>query len=528
MPRTALCATLLLAITGLTFDAAALDFAKVPRDLKKAPDLKSAKPQYVLFALGAEGSKVLTVVFDESGGTGKGYDTVYFDKNLNGDLSEPDEKAAGGKDGFKVGPIALKDADGSAFTFNLQLKLNDYTCGFNVEVLRPGQAKPAQFGMQLLPTSSALATAETLAKAPVYHLGGPLNMIVAPTTFPTAKVGDYLSFSISLGTPGSLGNNNLNFYNASCNGKQPQAVLRVLKDAKVIDEVPFTGGCACGGGYVMNARVPSRVPPGKHQIVVQEAASALQPAVERVYEVNVENPLYGKLDPDPLIAEAQNKFPKATVLNIYRGADLKLAGGASAKGEFADAGGYSVRNDHGNDLQDSGAGNLRLGTWFGGDNRVFLKPGLSMLPKGAKVQSALLKIYLHNEGYGKVSGPGAIRAYPILRDWGEGGAGHACWTYAHFTDKDPKSVAWGAPGCEQPGVDRGEKAVAELKLDKDFARGFVTLDVTEQVKAWAGGAPNNGLLLKVEGAGEMYAGTMLSSEIDDAPFRPKLILAYEP
>ncbi len=48
----------------------------------------SEKPLYAKVVLHEAGSKVLTLVFDESQGTGEGYNTVYADLNLNGDLSD--------------------------------------------------------------------------------------------------------------------------------------------------------------------------------------------------------------------------------------------------------------------------------------------------------------------------------------------------------------------------------------------------------------------------------------------------------
>ncbi len=60
----------------------------------KEPTYQSAKPLYVRIALDENETRVLTLAFDESTGTGKGYDTIYADLNLNGDLT--DEKAVKG------------------------------------------------------------------------------------------------------------------------------------------------------------------------------------------------------------------------------------------------------------------------------------------------------------------------------------------------------------------------------------------------------------------------------------------------
>ncbi len=52
------------------------------------PRYSSAKPLYARLALDEKGSKMLDLAFDESGGTGAGYDMIYADLNFNGDLSD--------------------------------------------------------------------------------------------------------------------------------------------------------------------------------------------------------------------------------------------------------------------------------------------------------------------------------------------------------------------------------------------------------------------------------------------------------
>ena len=57
-------------------------------DPAKEPTYSSQKPRYAKVVVNEDGSKVLTVVFDESRGTGKGYDRMYVDLNFNGDLTD--------------------------------------------------------------------------------------------------------------------------------------------------------------------------------------------------------------------------------------------------------------------------------------------------------------------------------------------------------------------------------------------------------------------------------------------------------
>lgn len=62
-------------------------FAPAPPILSE-PVYASEKPLYAAIAVNEAASKVLTLVFDESKGTGKGYDTLYADLNFNGDLTD--------------------------------------------------------------------------------------------------------------------------------------------------------------------------------------------------------------------------------------------------------------------------------------------------------------------------------------------------------------------------------------------------------------------------------------------------------
>lgn len=68
----------------------------------KEPAYRSAKPLYAAVVLDEAGTKILTLAFDESAGTGKGYDRLHADVNFNGDLT--DDKAIEGKRLGERGP----------------------------------------------------------------------------------------------------------------------------------------------------------------------------------------------------------------------------------------------------------------------------------------------------------------------------------------------------------------------------------------------------------------------------------------
>jgi hypothetical protein len=88
---------------------------RVPAQLRNAPKLVSAKPMYAQFGtvmrLGESRSSLRwepIAIFDESRGTGTGYDRLYFDLNGNGDL----------KSAPAITRIKEKKQDASSITFN--------------------------------------------------------------------------------------------------------------------------------------------------------------------------------------------------------------------------------------------------------------------------------------------------------------------------------------------------------------------------------------------------------------------------
>src|SRR6266571_5378383 len=68
--------------------ARAVDLAKIDRTINKEPVYKS-KPKYCLLVFGPEAKTKVWLVQDG--------DTLYVDRNGNGDLTEPDKKVAAEK-----------------------------------------------------------------------------------------------------------------------------------------------------------------------------------------------------------------------------------------------------------------------------------------------------------------------------------------------------------------------------------------------------------------------------------------------
>jgi len=61
-------------------------------NLPKEPKYCSTNPLYVNITFGQEGKNSMLCAFDESKGTGKGYDIVYVDENMNNDLTDESAK----------------------------------------------------------------------------------------------------------------------------------------------------------------------------------------------------------------------------------------------------------------------------------------------------------------------------------------------------------------------------------------------------------------------------------------------------
>ncbi|MHB1457106.1 MAG: hypothetical protein ACYC0V_09345 [Armatimonadota bacterium] len=63
-----------------------------------AQEFVSANPRYAAVVLPEFGAKTVSIIFDESAGTGKGYDTVYLDANLDGTIGEDERFSADSDD----------------------------------------------------------------------------------------------------------------------------------------------------------------------------------------------------------------------------------------------------------------------------------------------------------------------------------------------------------------------------------------------------------------------------------------------
>jgi hypothetical protein len=213
---------LLAALTGLLLVAAPLaaaDLAQLDRKILKEPTYQG-RPKYCLLAFGPEAEARVWLVLDG--------DTLYVDRNGNGDLTEPGERVArkdDGSDGFlsfeagdlHVGGrthkglrVYVRNLDalaGRDDEIKEHLARNPHARGYQIALdvenaTRKGHGLGGRIE-QLVSLSDArgfLAFADDAQHAPVVHFGGPLQL----TLFGKHRftVGRETDLVLGLGTPG--------------------------------------------------------------------------------------------------------------------------------------------------------------------------------------------------------------------------------------------------------------------------------------------------------------------------------------
>jgi hypothetical protein len=160
--------------------ARAADLAALPRTIAKEPTY-TGKPVYCLLALGAEAKTRVWVVRDG--------DTVYVDRNGNGDLTEADEKVAGTSETDEADGMKNTVTD---FPLGDLPKVGDKTPYSGLSLRRylfvPASPKIPTTDMSVVSVtlnevstqSGAPTFAPKAADAPVLHLDGPLTIRIPP------------------------------------------------------------------------------------------------------------------------------------------------------------------------------------------------------------------------------------------------------------------------------------------------------------------------------------------------------------
>jgi hypothetical protein len=156
------------------------DLARIERKIAKEPTY-AGKPSYCLLVFGAERKTRVWVVRDGN--------TVYVDRNGNGDLTEANEKVTGttetdDSDDFKVVTTEFDLGDLAAIDGKTPYKglwLRRYAIAPKQPGVPPTDA--TQLAVEIRETHSQSAGpkfAEKAADAPIAHLDGPLEIRMAP------------------------------------------------------------------------------------------------------------------------------------------------------------------------------------------------------------------------------------------------------------------------------------------------------------------------------------------------------------
>lgn len=536
------------------------DYSWVPRQLVKAPAFKSEKVRYNIWVLGDGKKSVMTMAWDESGGTGTGYDTLYVDRNFNLDLTEENEKLPmtkhEGNPKHRFPPLdGIKEADGDkTFNFKLVGWYGDYTIGY------PSQYTATWPGGSLvggpLPGDVRLMwSMNGLAAAPIYRLGGQyvwfLNDKLAGEDMGTWTAGETVTVMWYAALLGDR--RNVQLRNPANN---KFTILRVLDPSgAVVEDIPFSGHCTCGGGFTTTLLIPTRVPPGRHLVV----GRVPETKTEYLYPVQILNPDFGKPIDDPALQSLKARFPDPKV----KFAALRRVGSNRNDAEpghpeekvvptpvFDNT--LTPRHGEGGQREHNNGAAQHLtfssvGGWIKYDEPLssLLKIDLAGIPKETRILGAELRLTLLATQFIGTGDKAALTAYAVRRPWNEtkGEDGYSCWLGPRCTASgDPTKAwiisgeAWGAPGCEDTAKDRfaeaaGSVEVAWFPASKDpkvprEKRRVVSMDLTDLVKRWhSGELPNHGVLMKLAGG----TLTIASSEFtaDRAAYRPTLVIAYE-
>ncbi len=213
----------------VSIGSALADTPKIDRSIGKEPVYKTKSPKYGLLAFGPEGKDRVWFVQDG--------DTLYVDRNGNGDLTEPDKKVAAKKRrdidldderySFNVGELKVggRTHKGLAIwmvrldsyvgysvskrpdvQFLLIQDRNALIAGVSVDVEVPGMKGGGLEGriaytVGPYDVNGVLQLADKPADAPVIRLGGPLQITIDNKP-PTFRIGRQTDLTLAVGTPG--------------------------------------------------------------------------------------------------------------------------------------------------------------------------------------------------------------------------------------------------------------------------------------------------------------------------------------
>jgi hypothetical protein len=220
---------LLLAACCWSAAAASAGTPKIDRTVGKEPAYRTKAPKYGLLAFGPEGKDRVWLVHDG--------DTLYADRNGNGDLTEPGEKVVAkkrpGQDAeeegysFEVGDVTVggRTHKGLSVYFTPLKGYSDGTlckwAGAKAALAKDPQAAVVRihadvqvpgmkggglggrlsFDVGPFDLNGVLCFADKPADAPIIHLGGPLQ-VTFYGELPSLRVGRGSEMALVVGTPG--------------------------------------------------------------------------------------------------------------------------------------------------------------------------------------------------------------------------------------------------------------------------------------------------------------------------------------
>ena len=155
--------------------------------------------------------------------------------------------------------------------------------------------------------------------------------------------------------------------------------------------------------------------------------------------------------------------------------------------------------------------------------------GPSQIPTSATIQSGALKLTIAS-----ASGPDIMRVnvYRVFEGWEETESGYLrapSWRQYQRSVGESEN-RWQNDGADVPTSSDSTPVAAGVLLPK-IADSVLIIDVTSAVKDWAGGKPNQGLMLKLfeETIGtQLRTATFYTSESSSASLRTKLEVVYTP
>jgi hypothetical protein len=180
----------------------AADLAKVPRAIGKEPAYATKAPRYLLLAFGPNAADRVWVVLDG--------DTLYVDRNGNGDLTEKDESTgpeSTNTDPCSFNKITLRRPDGKEEELSFALfGWFDYKAGKVGDRFSPSISvwwDGRWFGSWGDETGPCV-WGQKPADAPVLHVGGPLQMgFEVPAASAVERKGDgEFEVKVGVGTKG--------------------------------------------------------------------------------------------------------------------------------------------------------------------------------------------------------------------------------------------------------------------------------------------------------------------------------------